>query len=77
MNPLKLLTANRRKAIIAKLRKQNEAFPKGYDLCLKVNDAYIDITLGLNCKWRLMVAGETLAQVIDTRKECIDILEKL
>jgi hypothetical protein len=81
MNPLKLLTPNRRRVIIAKLRKQDEAEPKGYDLCLKVNDGYIDIiathSVDNPTKWRLMVIGITLAVNVSSRKECIDILEKL
>ena len=77
MNPLKLLTKNRRFVIIRQPRKLDERDPKGYDLCLQVNDAYIDIIRNTRDKWRLMIVGETFAQEVDSRTECIDILEKL
>jgi len=77
MNPLKLLTPNRRRVVIAKLRKQDEAEPKGYDLCYKVNDAYVDVCQRYDNTWSVSVAGQRLAEAVESRTKCIDILEKL
>lgn len=76
MNPLDLLSKNQRDSIIKRLRKQDEKSPRGYDLCLRVNDAYFDVTNGVR-GWRLSALGMTLAHQVKTRTECIDILEEM